>query len=36
MEIKMLVVLCGEYVHIMSWVFCDAEGSNMYQNLNFW
>lgn len=35
MEIKALAVLYGEYGHIMLWAFNDAEGSNMYQNLNF-
>ena len=36
MAIKALVVLCGEYGHIMLWASCDAEGSNMCQNSNFW
>lgn len=32
--INCLVIVIGEYGHVMSWAYCNAEGSNLYQYLN--
>ena len=33
-SINTLLLLCGEYGHIMSFLFCSAEGSGLYQDMN--
>ena len=32
--INCLVIIIGEFGHVMSWAYCNAEGSNLYQYLN--
>ena len=29
--INCLVIIIGEFGHVMSWAYCNAEGSNLYQ-----
>ena len=34
-EIKVLIIVCGEYGHVMSWCFCSVESAKVYQQLNY-
>ena len=33
-ETRVLLVMCGEFGHVIGWIFCRAEGSKNYQNLS--
>ena len=35
-SINALLLVCGEYGHIMSFVLCKAEGSGLFQQMNRW
>lgn len=34
-EIKVLCIVCGKFGHILLWFFCSAEGSKIFQRMNF-